>query len=126
MAVALRAQNFEGQMPDEERPMGIIRIPSSDKPKISQEPSSRPPPKTIRAPVELVPLARQIAANVELMGRFREAMGSGNEDLARKVVDEVRQHAQTLDPSLTYADGATVNILLMEIIGNQSGDRNDQ
>ena len=104
-------------MPDEEKPIGILRIPSFDKPKISQELSSRPPPKTIRAAEELMPLAYQLASNAELMGRFREVMGSGNKDQARIAMDEVRQHAQTLDPSLTYADGATRTVLLMEIVG---------
>ena len=71
---------------------------------------------------ELTPLATQIASNLELMKKFREVMGSGDEDRARVMVDEVRHFAQTLDPTVTYAEGARITLVLMTIIRDQSGD----
>ncbi len=71
---------------------------------------------------ELTPLANQVASNFELMKEFREVMGSGDEDRGREMVDEVRNFARTLDPTLTYAEGARITVVLMGIVGDQSGD----
>jgi hypothetical protein len=73
---------------------------------------------------ELRPLARQVASNVELMQRFAKVVGSGNESRGREMVDEVRHAAQSLDPTITYAEGAEIALLLMEIGRDQSKDSN--
>lgn len=38
------------------------------------------------------------------------------------MVDEVRLIAQTIDPSISYAEGARVSVCLMQIAHDQSKD----
>jgi len=64
---------------------------------------------------ELKPLAKQVADNPIIMQRFEQARGSDNEELARQVVDEIRNYAQSLDPTISYVEGATIVLLLEEI-----------
>jgi hypothetical protein len=112
-----------GEMPSEKPPRGTIIIPGPYKPETSHE----PPPiqgEPMRTLDELRQLARQVASNVELMQKFQKVMGSGDESRGRDMVDEVRHFAQTLDPTITYVEGAKITLLLMEISRDQGGDRN--
>ncbi|HLG79646.1 MAG TPA: hypothetical protein VKY22_01425 [Bradyrhizobium sp.] len=74
----------------------------------------------MRSIEELGPIARQISSDRELLRRFAEVMGSEDEDRARAMVDEVRRVAQALDPSISYAEGASVSLALMEIVRDRS------
>jgi hypothetical protein len=76
----------------------------------------------MRSLEELTPIARKVALNRELMQRFRDVMGSENQDRARAMVDEVRNFARTLDPTITYSEGAKITIILMEITRDQRGE----
>jgi hypothetical protein len=113
-----------GEMPNDKQPRGKIIIPGP-----STEAKPEPPPlprgKPMRTLDELRPFARQVASNIELLRKLKKAMGSGDESRAREMVDEVRHFAQTLDPTITYAEGAEVALLLMEISLDQGGESND-
>jgi len=50
-------------------------------------------------------------------------MGCENSDRAREMVDEIRHIAQTIDPSISYAEGASVSICLMQIVRDQDEGR---
>jgi|SRR5579883_102534 len=97
----------------------ILRIPSPGEPKTTLE---LPPLRrsSMRSIEELGPIARQISSDRELLRRFAEVMGSEDEDRARAMVDEVRRVAQALDPSISYAEGASVSLALMEIVRDRS------
>ncbi|MGA2291654.1 hypothetical protein [Bradyrhizobium sp.] len=60
--------------------------------------------------------------NLELMRRFRDVMGSDDEDRARAMVDEVRNFARTFDPTITYPEGATISVILMKMTRDQRGE----
>ena len=64
---------------------------------------------------QLEPLARRVLENTALMKRFSDANGSDNENLAREVIDEIRNYAQTLDPTITYVEGARLCLVLMKL-----------
>jgi hypothetical protein len=110
-----------GRMPHDKPSKGIIRIPSPRDPKTSDE-----PPRLQRVPMrsleELTPVARKVALNLGLMRRFRDVMGSDDEDRARAMVDEVRNFARTFDPTITYPEGATVSVILMKMTRDQRGE----
>lgn len=38
------------------------------------------------------------------------------------MVDEARLIAQTIDPSISYAEGARITVCLMQIVGDQDKD----
>jgi hypothetical protein len=103
---------------DDRPPMGKLRIMSVPAPNGVPE----PPPfekQRFRSLDELEPVARQISRDPSLMERFRGVMGSDNEDRAREMVEEVRRIAQTIDPSISYAEGASVTLALMQIVRDQ-------
>lgn len=105
-------------MADNEKPTGqaIIHDVQRSIPRAEQSP---PPP--MRPQVrdrfgdELKPLAKRVADNPDIMRRFEQARGSDNEDLAREVVDEIRNYARSLDPTIGYVEGATIVLLLEEM-----------
>jgi hypothetical protein len=110
-------------MPNDKPPKGVIKIPSPSEPRTSGE----PPPlrrEPMRSIEELTPLARRISSNVELMKKFQEVRGSDNRGLGVQVIHEIWQFAQTIDPTVTYAESATVAVALMKIIGAQSEGKN--
>ena len=49
------------------------------------------------------------------MKRFFEVRGSGNEDVMREVIDEIRNYARTLDPTISYVEGAALALMLEEM-----------
>jgi|EndMetStandDraft_5_1072996.scaffolds.fasta_scaffold298283_2 hypothetical protein len=108
-------------MPDEEKPKGILRIPSQSKPKTSNE-----PPRLERVPMrsleELTPVAKKVASNRDLMQKFRDAMGSEDESRARAIVDEVRDLARTFDPTITHPEGTSITVILMKITRDERGE----
>ena len=65
---------------------------------------------------ELEPVARQILLDRSLVQRFRDVVGSENDDRCREMVDEVRRIAQSIDPSISYSEGASVTLCLMQIL----------
>jgi hypothetical protein len=76
----------------------------------------------MRSLEELTPLARKVALNQELMQRFRDVMGSEDEDRARAMVDEVRTFARTFDLAISYPEGATITVVVMKIIRDERGE----
>jgi len=105
-------------MSDDKSPRGVLKINSPAQPKATREP---PPitPAPMRSREELDPVARQISLDSHLMERFRGVMGCGDEERARAMVDEVRLIAQSIDPSISYAEGARVTICLMQMVHDQ-------
>jgi hypothetical protein len=90
----------------------------------SKEPKPLGKPLRLRELDELLPLAKLIGENAELMGRLRAAAGAENKELARNVIDEITRYAQTLDPSVTTVDGNSLTIILMKMI-RHTGARSD-
>ena len=68
-----------------------------------------------RSREELRPLAERVAQNPQIMQRFYQARGSDNEALGRDVVDEIRNYARELDPTITYVEGARMVLVLEEM-----------
>ena len=64
---------------------------------------------------ELRPLAKLVSENPTIMKRFYQARGSDNEDLGRAVVDEIINYARSVDPAISYVEGATLVLLLEEM-----------
>jgi len=77
----------------------------------------------MRSVEELDPVARRISSDRNLMQRFREVIVCENSDRAREMVDEIRHIAQTIDPSISYAEGASASIRLMQIVRDQDEGR---
>jgi len=103
---------------DDRPPMGKLRIMSVPAPNAVRE---LPPleKQSFRSLEELEPLALQISRDLSLMERFRGVMGGDDEDRGREMVDEVRRIAQIIDPSISYAEGASVTLCLMQIVRDQ-------
>lgn len=72
-----------------EEPKGVLEILGSD-PKTSRDTPLLLPREPIRSADELGPLAKQIAADADLIRSFQENVGKGDEDRARNFIDEVR------------------------------------
>ncbi|MHC2531853.1 hypothetical protein [Bradyrhizobium diazoefficiens] len=99
---------------NDDKPKGVLRIVGS-KPDVSHDP---PPPiarKPMRSNSELEPLAKQVAANVPLLNKFRATIGCEDQARMRDMIDEVRNYARSIDPALTHAEGATIALLLSNI-----------
>jgi hypothetical protein len=110
-------------MTADDRPQkGTLKITSAETPKAMRElpPIERMPFRSLE---ELEPVARQILLDRSLMQRFRDVMGSQNDDRCREMVDEVRRIAQTIDTSISYAEGASVTLCLMQIVRDQDEAR---
>jgi hypothetical protein len=97
-----------------ERPKGVLRIFSSP----PAVPHSPPPKITdlhrLRSKAELELLAKQVAANVPLMGNFRATVGSGDRARVSALIDEIRNYARSIDPELRDADGTTIAFMLLD------------
>ena len=102
---------------DESEIKGILKLFSSQ-PTSSQRDAPPLPRQAMRRREELDPLAVQISANTDLMTRFRETMGCGVDERAREMIDAVRNYARTIDPEVTYVEGARLVLLLMAIVKN--------
>ena len=105
-------------MADEKKPMGRLILVSGSKPGPQNPPPTLPPRMPMRTQEELTPVAQRVLENVALMQRFRSAVGSDDEPRVRAVIDEVRNYAQTLDPTITYAEGARIAFVLGMMIGH--------
>jgi hypothetical protein len=112
-------QLVEVQMADEEkparRPTLNIRTGTGTSAPI-QKPSLPPEPlKLDRTSEQLKPLAKRVAENAAIMQRFYQARGSDDEALGREAIDEIRNYARTLDPTITYVEGAWLVLVLEEM-----------
>ena len=96
-----------------EKPRGVLKL-VTEEPGPSQTPAPIPVRETMRSDAELDPLVRQIAANASVMRRFRETVGCDDEVRVRAVIDEIRSYAVSIDPKLTYAEGAKLALLLAD------------
>lgn len=118
-AVAFGAQRLvEASMADQRRPTGKAIVHDSPESSIAtpaQAPAASKPQKLDRTLEQLRPLAERVAKNEAIMLRFYQARGSDNEELARKTVDEIRNYAQTLDPTVSYTEGAAI-VLALELM----------
>jgi hypothetical protein len=77
----------------------------------------------MRRAEELTPLAVRIAENADLVQRFRAVVGCDDRERASKMMDEVREYAQTLDPSISDVEGARIVLVLLNILGPFEGVR---
>jgi hypothetical protein len=68
----------------------------------------------MRSNAKLEPLAKKVAENVSLMKKFRATVGADDEARMRSVIDEIREYATSIDPTLTYAEGAKLALLLRD------------
>jgi hypothetical protein len=110
-------------MTSDNRPQkGTLKITSAETPKAIRElpPIEGEPFRPLR---ELEPVARRILLDRSLVQRFRDVMGSQNDDRCREMVDEVRRIAQSIDPSISYPEGASVTLCLMQILREQDEAR---
>ena len=99
---------------NDEKPTGVLRIPSS-KADVSHDPPPVIARKPMRSNSQLEPLAKQVAANALLMNKFRATLGCDDEARMRDMIDEVRNYARSIDPALTYPEGARLALLLSNI-----------
>jgi hypothetical protein len=99
---------------NDEKPKGILRIPGP-KPDISHTPPPAITRKAMRSMSELGPLADQVAANAPLMNKFRATIGCEDEPRMHDMIDEIRNYARSIDPTLTHAEGTTLAVLLSNI-----------
>jgi hypothetical protein len=109
----------EVEMADQEKP---TRKPTlnirtkNDTSTPTQKPSSPPRPQKLdRTSEQLKPLAKRVAENDAILQRFYQARGSEDENLGRQVIDEIRDYAQSLDPTISYVEGARLVLLLEEM-----------
>jgi hypothetical protein len=109
----------EAKMPKREEPKGVLRILGSG-PETSRDTPLLLSREPMRSADELRPLAKQIAANADLIRSFQENVGKDDEDRARNFIDEVRNYARSIDPALTYAEDAALALLLTEIFRNEA------
>ena len=91
--------------------MGVLKIPNL-KPDVLRDPPPAIAREPMRGNLELQPLAKQVAANATLMNKFRATIGCEDEARMRDMIDEVRNYARSIDPTLTYAEGASLALLL--------------
>ncbi len=114
-ALAHEHEQLEHQMTDE-KPRTNLSTPkvSSGNPVTATPPAKQKPAK-IRSREELRPLARRIAENPQIMQRFYQARGSDNEALGLEVVEEIRNYARELDPTITFFEGTTMVLVLEEM-----------
>jgi hypothetical protein len=108
----------EAKMPKREEPKGVLKILGSG-PEISRDTPLLLPREPMRSADELRPLAKQIAANAGLIRSFQKNVGKDDEDRARNFINEVRNYAHSIDPALTYAEGAHLALLLTEIFRSE-------
>ena len=97
----------------DEKPRGVLKL-ASDKPAPSHDPAPIVAYEAMRSSAELEPLVRPVAASASLMKRFRETVGCNDEARVRAVIDEVRSYAISIDPNLTYDEGAKLALLLAD------------
>jgi hypothetical protein len=86
----------------------------SEKPGPSGNPAPIVAHETMRSSAELDLPVKQVAANASLLRRFRETVGCDDEARVRAVIDEIRSYAASIDPKLTYAEGARLGLLLAD------------
>jgi hypothetical protein len=65
-------------------------------------------------PEELPAAVEKVTCHAEIMKRLAELTGSDGEERGRAAIDEVGNFAQTLDPTISYAEGARIVLLLAE------------
>lgn len=94
----------------DQKKRGVLRL-FSTKAQASRNPAPLAAREPMRSDAELEPLASKVAANVHLMRKFRATVGCDDEARMRVVIDEVRQYAASIDPKLTYAEGAKLSLL---------------
>ena len=105
-------------MADETKPMGRLILMCGPKADPQNPPPSLMPHKRMRTREELTPIAQRVSEDVALMQRFRSAVGSDDEPRVRAVIDEVRICAQSLDPTITHAEGTSIAFVLGVMIGH--------
>jgi hypothetical protein len=114
-------------MADENKPKIIIvapkRVETSSQPS-AVLPKAMSKSMPIRSEDELSALAMQLAENKVLMQRFRAAFGSKDERLTGRVMNEVREYAQSLDPSVNFREGTRLALLLVKTLGLVKDDSN--
>lgn len=112
-------------MADEDKPRIILVVPPKrvDAP---TQPFALPKSPPIRSEEELRTLALRIAENSELIGRFRSAVGSNDERVTARVMHEVQEYAQGLDPSASFSEGTRLALALMNLIGPAKDESNDR
>jgi hypothetical protein len=108
-------------MADEDKTRIILITPIKKVDAPAQPSPLRPKSAPLRSEEELKALALRIAENSELMQRFRSAVGSNDERLTGRVMHEVREYAQSLDPSVTFSEGTRLALVLLNSLGPVAG-----
>lgn len=109
---------------EDKRRIILVTPPKVDAP--TQPSPLRPKSTPLRSEEELRALALRIAENSELMQRFRSVVGSNDERLTGRVMHEVREYAQSLDPSVTLSEGTRLALALMNLLGPVKDEKNDR
>jgi hypothetical protein len=111
-------------MADEDKRRIILVTPTKKVDAPTQPSPLRPKSAPLRSEEELRALALRIAENSELMQRFRSVVGSNDERLTGRVMHEVREYAQSLDPSVTFSEGTRLALALMNLLGPMKDENN--
>jgi hypothetical protein len=111
-------------MADEDKPRITLVTPSKKVDASTQPSPPRPKSAPLRSEEELRALALRIAENLELMQRFRSAVGSNDEHLTGRVMHEVREYAQSLDPTVTFNEGTRLALALLNSLGPMKDESN--
>jgi hypothetical protein len=97
----------------DEKPRGTLKL-LGPKVEVSLRPASITSREPMRSNAKLEPLAKKVAENVSLMKKFHATVGAADEARMRSVIDEIREYATSIDPTLTYAEGAKLALLLRD------------
>jgi hypothetical protein len=111
-------------MADEDKTRIILVTPTKKVDARTQPSPLRSKSAPLRSEEELRALALRIAENSELMERFRSAVGSNDERLTGRVMHEVREYAQSLDPTVTFSEGTRLALALLNSLGPVKDESN--
>jgi hypothetical protein len=74
--------------------------------------------KRWRTEKELQLIAMRVSENIELMQRFRAAIGSQNRVVAAEISKDITAYAQELDPTIGEDEGTTIVLILLKMVTN--------
>lgn len=111
-------------MTRDDRPHATIHIPAADKSGGRETSAPVPPLAPMRTQNELAPIARKVAADNGLMQKFQEVLGSEDRERASSLIDEITQCAQSIDPTVSAAEGVRIVVVLMGMVEHPKGGAN--
>ena len=106
---------------NDKKTTGVLKIPD-----LTHDVQRDPPPaiarEKMRGHLELQLLAKQVAANASLMNKYHATIGCEDDARMRDMIDQVRNYARGIDPTLTYAEGASLALLLSNFDDSGTSD----